>query len=96
MSDELLGRRAYDRELARAVGRVEGKVDSLLEHAEKINGRLGKAEAAIDALQTLRDTASGQRSERSMWVRWGSRAAMTLVGLDFVQRRAADLMGLIR
>lgn len=91
-----MGRREYDNELARSVGRVEGKLDTALAHLERINGRLGRAETRLDDLESVDDTEKGQRSERSRWIGWGGKGAVALIGLDFVQRRATDVLALLK
>jgi len=46
-------------EINRIIGRIEGKIDGILGHLEKINGRLDKQEENIDGLETFRDEIKG-------------------------------------
>jgi hypothetical protein len=57
------------------VGRIDERTAGIMDHLEKIHGRLGRVEARLDVVERQRDRQDGERQERSRWV-----GAMTLVG----------------
>ena len=47
-------------ELMRAIGRIEGKIDGILEQATKTNGRVTKLESQISTLTSFKDNLNGK------------------------------------
>lgn len=47
-------------ELMRAIGRIEGKIDGILEQATKTNGRVTRLEGEINTLQAFKDNLTGK------------------------------------
>lgn len=47
-------------EIMRAIGRIEGKIDGILEQATKTHSRVDKLELDVNALQSFRDNLKGK------------------------------------
>lgn len=68
MSDHAFGRRGYDDDIMRALGRVEAKVDAVLATQAHDQKRLDGALERIDEMERLHDREDGASAERTRWL----------------------------